>query len=52
MWGWVKRGTKVSWLLSVGLKKAKEEYYFYNPSWVQMKRFCGDVCRTHHPRKV
>lgn len=47
--GWVKGGTKLSWFLSVRLKKTEEAHYFYNLSWVQKRGLCGAVCGTHHP---
>lgn len=46
--GWVQGHTKLSWLPSMELKRTEEGCYFYNLSWVQMKRFCEDVCGTHH----
>lgn len=42
----------MSWLLSIGLKMIEEGYYFYNLSWTQMRRFCGDVCGIHCPGEV
>lgn len=50
--GWVEGGSKLSQLSSMGLKKTEEGYYFYNFSWVKMKRFREDVHGEHHPREA